>query len=68
MIENEREKMIEPIGERLRKLMDHYHLNMNRFSIRIGLKSNSVITRVMNAPHIKRRIARNSEVMRFCFI
>lgn len=43
--------MIEPIGERLKKLMVHYHLNMNSLSHKIGLTSNSVITRVVNDPN-----------------
>ena len=50
MLENENEKTVRPIGERLRELMEYYHLNMNSLSIKMGLDSNSVITRVVNDP------------------
>ena len=39
---------VEPIGERLDELIKHYHLNKNRLSIRLEMKSNSLITRIVN--------------------
>lgn len=50
MTENQpqvKEKKTGPIGERLLKLIQFYHLNMNSLSIRLGLPSNSVITRIV---------------------
>lgn len=48
MTENQNEKKIEPIGERLSKVMKHYGLNKNSLAIKLGLPSNSVITRIVN--------------------
>lgn len=44
------EKKIEPIGERLLKLIKFYGLNMNSLSTRLKLPSNSVITRIVKDP------------------
>lgn len=44
------EKKVGPIGERLLKLIQFYHLNMNSFSIKLGLPSNSIITRIVKDP------------------
>lgn len=53
MAENEDEKhmnRVGPIGERLLKLIRYYNMNMNSFSIRLQLPSNSIITRIVNDP------------------
>ncbi len=50
MTENQIEKKVRPIGERLKELMKYYNLNMNSLSIKLGLSSNSVITRVVKDP------------------
>ncbi len=44
------ERKTGPIGERLIKLIQHYHLNKNSLSLRLNLKSNSIITRIANDP------------------
>ena len=48
--EEAQEKKTGPIGERLLKIIQHYHLNMNSLSTRLGLPSNSVITRIVKDP------------------
>lgn len=55
MIEREKNvdemmRVRESIGERLGRVLDFYKLNMNSFSNRLGLKSNSVITRIVKDP------------------
>ena len=50
MTETQEERKFEPIGERLKKLMQQYHLNMNSLSVRLGISSNSVITRIVKDP------------------
>lgn len=53
MNENEQSMMNKqpgPIGERLMQLIHYYHMNMNSFSNRINLKSNSIITRIVKDP------------------
>ena len=37
-----------PIGGRLDGLLKHYHLNKNSLSVKLGITSNSVITRIVN--------------------
>lgn len=37
-----------PIGERLKELIDRSHLNKNKLSVKMGISSNSVITRIVN--------------------
>jgi hypothetical protein len=56
MIEREKNvdemmRVRESIGERLGRVLDFYKLNMNSFSNRLGLKSNSVITRIVKDPN-----------------
>lgn len=52
MTEIQQVKVIEttPIGGRIKLLMQHYGLNMNKLSIRLKIPSNSVITRLVNDP------------------
>lgn len=50
MIEEEKVKKVGPIGERLKLLITHYHYNMNSLSVKLGIPSNSVITRIVNDP------------------
>ena len=54
MFENEMDeeqlRSVAPIGKRVREMMDHYRLNMNSLSIRLQLKSNSIITRIVKDP------------------
>lgn len=47
---NETPKKMEPIGERLHKVIEYYKLNMNSISIQLGLSSNSIITRIVKDP------------------
>jgi len=53
MTENQPEKIEkkpEPIGKRLKELIDYFHLNMNSLSTRLKMPSNSIITRIVKNP------------------
>lgn len=45
------------ISDRLREVIRHFGYNSNSFSVHLGLKYNSIITRVLNDPDPERGIS-----------